>query len=256
MVKKKVRYEMRNDIVKILKKLVYIAWKDIRIYYFSAPTVMMGLLFPILMFLTFWIGKRFSIFEALPGLAALTVFFGGSSIGVTTLALERTKGTFDTQLAMPVSLLTIILGKSIASFLYGFIITVIPVGILMLISHHQVANPLLFLVSIILSAITSAGLGMILSASAKHVHEAMTPLNIMRIPMMFISGIFIPITTLPKFLQSIAYIMPLTHTVITLQHSIIGLWPIQTFLISIGVLFFYATIFMIIASKKLEKSLE
>ena len=176
-----------------LRKAIQIARKDTKIYYFSAPTVMMGLLFPVLMFLTFWIGRGLSISEALPGLAALTVFFSGSSIGVTTLALERTKGTFDTQLAMPVSLLTIALGKTIASFSYGFIITILPVGILALVSQCQIMNPGLFLVSIAFSALASAGLGMVLSATAKHVHEAMTPLNLIRIPMMFISGLFTPI---------------------------------------------------------------
>ena len=247
---------MRKNAVKNLRKAAYIAWKDVRIYYFSTPTVMMGLLFPVLMFLTFWIGRGLSVPEALPGLAALTVFFGSSSIGVTTLALERTKGTFDTQLAMPVSLLTIILGKTIASFLYGFTITIIPVGILAVVSHHQVASPLLLLISIAFSAIASAGLGMILSASAKHVHEAMTPLNIIRIPMMFISGIFAPITSLPTILQYIAYIMPLTHTVSSLQFALLSLGNMQTFFVNIGVLFLYTVVFMVIAAKRLEKSLE
>jgi len=247
---------MGKNTVKNLRKAVRIAWKDTRIYYFSAPTVMMGLLFPVLMFLTFWIGRGLSVSEALPGLAALTAFFSGSSIGVTTLALERTKGTFDTQLAMPVSLLTIALGKTIASFLYGFIITVIPVGVLVLLSKSQVANPMLLLVSVAFSALASAGLGMVLSASARHVHEAMTPLNLIRIPMMFISGLFAPITSLPSVIQGIAYIMPLTHTVSSLQYAILGLGDIQTFFVNIGVLTLYAVFFLITAAKRLEKSLE
>ena len=239
-----------------LRKAIQIARKDTKIYYFSAPTVMMGLLFPVLMFLTFWIGRGLSISEALPGLSALTVFFSGSSIGVTTLALERTKGTFDTQLAMPVSLLTIALGKTIASFSYGLVITIIPVGILALVSQCQIMNPGLFLVSIAFSALASAGLGMALSATAKHVHEAMTPLNLIRIPMMFISGLFTPIANLPIFIQGIAYIMPLTHCVSSLQYAILGSGNIQTFFINLGVLILYAVLFLIIAAKRLEKSLE
>ena len=247
---------MGESMMNNLRKAVAIAWKDSKIYYFSAPTVMMGLLFPVLMFLTFWIGRDLSVYEALPGLAALTAFFSGSSIGVTTLALERTKGTFDTQLAMPVSLLMIVLGKTIASFLYGFTITIIPVGILALLSQSRIASPILFLVSITFSALASAGLGLVLSATARHVHEAMTPLNIIRIPMMFISGLFAPITNLPSFLQGIAYIMPLTHTVSSLQYAILGQWNMETFLASVGVLALYAVLFLIIAAKRLGKSLE
>ncbi len=239
-----------------LRKSAIIAWKDVKIYYFSTPTVMMGLLFPILMFLTFWIGRGLSVSEALPRLAALTAFFSASSIGVTTLALERTKGTFDMQLAMPVSLLTIVLGKTIASFFYGFIITIIPVGFLTLASQHQIINPLLLLASITFSALASAGLGMALSASARHVHEAMTPLNLIRIPMMFISGLFFPITSLPSIVQAIAYLMPLTHMVSSFQYTTLGLGDAQTFFINIITLVLYAAIFLVIAAKRLEKSLE
>jgi len=247
---------VKINFVKSLRKAARIAWKDMKIYYLSPPTVMMGLLFPVMMFLTFWIGRGLSVSEALPGLAALTVFFSGSSIGVTTIALERTKGTFDTQLAMPVSLLTIALGKTIASFLYGFMITIIPVGFLASLSQHQIANPMMFLVSVAFSALASAGLGMALSASAKHVHEAMTPLNLIRIPMMFISGLFVPITSLPKVLQGLAYFMPLTHIVSSLYYAILDLGDIRTFLTNMGVLTLYAVFFLIIATKRLEKSLE
>ena len=246
---------MGRNAVRDLSKAIWIAWKDTRIYYFSAPTVMMGLLFPVLMFLTFWIGRGLSISEALPGLAALTAFFSGSSIGVTTLALERTRGTFDTQLAMPVSLLTITLGKTIASFLYGFTITVIPVGVLALISRYQVVSPILLLVSVAFSALASAGLGMVLSASARHVHEAMTPLNLIRIPMMFISGLFVPITSLPSFLQGVAYVMPLTHCVSSLRYAILGIGDIQTFFLNVGVLALYAVFFLVVAARRLERSL-
>ena len=246
---------MRRNVTRNLRKAVLIAWKDMRIYYFSAPTVMMGLLFPVLMFLTFWIGRGLTVSEALPGLAALAAFFGSSSIGVTTIALERTKDTFDTQLAMPVSLLTIALGKTIASFSYGFIITVVPVGVLALLSQQQVANPALLLVGIAFSALASAGLGMALSASARHVHEAMTPLNIIRIPMMFISGLFAPISSLPSAIQGLAYAMPLTHIVSSLQYAILGAGDAQTFLVNIVVLTLYATFFLVAAAKRLEKSL-
>ena len=247
---------MNSSVVISIRKAFRIAWKDMRIYYFSSPTVMMGLLFPILMFVTFWIGRNLSVSQALPGLAALTAFFSGSSIGVTTFALERTTGTFDTQLSMPVSLFTIALGKTMASFLYGFLMTIIPISLLALVFNCQIASPLLLLISVALSSISSAGLGMVLSVSAHHVHEAMAPLNLIRIPMMFISDIFIPITSFPEPLRTVAYTMPLTHAVISIRYSILGLRDIGMFLMSIGVLILYTIVFLIATAKRLEKSLE
>lgn len=247
---------MNRPLVTQLRKAARIAWKDSKIYYFSPPSLMMGLLFPGMMFLTFWIGRGLPLLQALPGLAALTAFFGGSSIGVTTIALERTKRTFDTQLAMPVSLLTLVLGKTIASFLFGFTISIIPISLLTLFSQGYSVRVLLLIPSIAFAALAAGGLGMTLSAGAQHVHEAMTPLNIIRIPMMFISGLFLPITNLPNILQPVAYLMPLTYSVLSLKYVVLQQGTMQMFLGCIGGLTLYTAVFLFIATKRLEKSLE
>lgn len=57
---------MSGKLVNQLRKAARIAWKDSKIYYFSPPSLMMGLLFPGMMFLTFWIGlDRSSMFGIL-----------------------------------------------------------------------------------------------------------------------------------------------------------------------------------------------
>ncbi len=214
----------------------------------------MGLLFPGMMFLTFWIGRGLSLSEALPGLAALSSFFGGSSIGVTTIALERTKQTFDTQFAMPVTPLTLVLGKTIASFFFGFTIAILPIGILTLFLQGVSARLVLLVPSIAFAALAAGGLGMTLSAGSHHVHDAMTPLNIIRIPMMFISGLFLPISSLPSFLQPIAYLLPLTYSVLSLKYIVLGQGSMQLFLGCIGGLAIYTIVFLFIAAKRLERS--
>lgn len=247
---------MNKKIVNKFRKAMRIAWKDSKIYYFSPPSLMMGLLFPAMMFLTFWIGRGMSLSEALPGLAALSSFFGGSSIGVTTIALERTKQTFDTQFAMPVTPLILVLGKTIASVLFGFTIAIVPISILALFIQDYTIKLFLLVPSIAFAALAAGGLGMTLSAGVEHVHDAMTPLNIIRIPMMFISGLFLPISKLPSFLQSIAYFMPLTYSVLSLKYILLDLGSMRIFLGCIGGLAIYTIVFLIIAAKRLERSLE
>lgn len=247
---------MIKKIVNKLRKAIRIAWKDSKIYYFSPPSLIMGLLFPAMMFITFWIGRGLSLSKALPGLAALSSFFGGSSIGVTTIALERRKRTFDTQFAMPVTALTLVLGKTIASVMFGFTTAIIPISILALFIQGYTMKLFLLVPSITFAALAAGGIGMTLSAGAEHVHDAMTPLNIIRIPMMFISGLFLPISKLPSLLQSIAYLMPLTYTVFSLKYTLLDIGSIKMFLGCIGGLAIYTIVFLFIAAKRLKNSLE
>jgi len=238
-----------------LRKALLIAWKDSKIYYFSMPSLMMGLLFPGMMFVMFWLGRGMSLSDALPRLAALTAFFGGSSIGVTTIALERTQRTFDTQLAMPVSLFTLVLGKTIASFLFGFLVAAAPVAILLPFAGSGIQSPPLLIIAIAFSALSAAGLGMLLSAAARHMHEAMTPLNVIRIPMMFISGIFIPISAMPVTAKVAAYLMPLTHSMLSIRYAILGEGALRVYLLSLCGLSAYSLVFVAAAARRLGKSL-
>ncbi|MBS3817824.1 MAG: ABC transporter permease, partial [Candidatus Thermoplasmatota archaeon] len=57
------------------------AEKDIKIYYKKPPVVIFGLLFPFLMFLAFYIGRKVELSLFFPGFLAMTLFFTSSSVG-------------------------------------------------------------------------------------------------------------------------------------------------------------------------------
>ena len=104
-----------------------IAEKDIRIYYAKPPSLMFGILFPFSMFLSFVIGRNIPVDRAIPILVAQTLFFASSSIGPITIPMERRVRTFERFLSAPVSLVTILLGKTIAGFIYGIVISLVPI---------------------------------------------------------------------------------------------------------------------------------
>jgi ABC-2 type transport system permease protein len=52
------------------------------------------------------------------------------------------------------------------------------------------------------------------------VGNIMMPLNFVRIPLLFISGVFIPIQELPLVGQAIAYLSPLTHTLVLVRRGL------------------------------------
>jgi ABC-2 type transport system permease protein len=50
----------------------------------------------------------------------------------------------------------------------------------------------------------------------------MVPMNLIRLPMLFVSGVFVPLDAMPGFLRPIAYLMPLTYSVDAMQQTVLG----------------------------------
>ena len=78
------------------------------------------------------------------------------------------------------------------------------------------------LLAIFLIAVTSTLLGLMIAVSAKEVFEAQTFSNFFRFPMLFLCGLFIPISSLPMFLRPISYLLPLTYGTDLLGGAILG----------------------------------
>ena len=191
-----------------------IARKDMKIYYMRTPSLMFGILFPFSMFLSFIIGRDMPVSRAIPVLVAQTVFFAASSIGPVSIPLERRLRTFDRFLSAPVSLLTILLGKTIAGFIYGAGISTIPVAIGLVFLGSQVTNLLSLAAGILLSSLGFAAMGiMFASLPGQGPGQVMMPLNFVRIPLLFVSGVYIPIKDLPSWGQTASALSPLTHTI-------------------------------------------
>ena len=65
--------------------------------------------------------------------------------------------------------------------------------------------------SILLIAATSTFLGLFISVAVHEVFEAQTFSNFFRFPMLFLCGLFIPVSALPMFLRPLSFLLPLTY---------------------------------------------
>lgn len=81
----------------------------------------------------------------------------------------------------------------------------------------EIASPLLFFGSLVLTLLTLSALGALVAVSVKEVFEAQTLSNFFRFPMVFVCGVFIPVETMPLALQVVAYLLPLTYSVNALR---------------------------------------
>jgi len=235
---------------KRLFKEMRVAWaigqKDIRIYYAKPPSLMFGILFPFSMFLSFVIGRNIPVDRAIPVLVAQTLFFASSSIGPITIPLERRIRTFDRFLSAPVSLSTVLLGKTVAGFIYGVGVSVVPILIGVAFFQSSVTDPLALIGGMILSALGFAAMGiMFASLPGQGPGQVMMPLNFVRIPLLFISGVFVPVKDLPVWGQLLSMFSPLTHSIELVRG---GLGEENFFgpLVSVGVLSFYLVVFLLV----------
>jgi ABC-2 type transport system permease protein len=234
---------------------IHIARKDIGRYYLQPPVIMMGFFFPGFTYLAFTVGRSIEPVLLIPGLTAITSFFAAGSIGPSVLPLERKTQTLERLLSAPISPFAIILGKTLSGFVFGLIMSLVPLLIGVILLGMGIANALLLALSVVLSALTFSAFGILFAARAQEIPSAMVPMNLIRLPMLFVSGVFMPLEAMSGFLRPIAYLTPLTYAVDAMQQSILGSLNPLLLLADIGALSLFLALFLALATKALRRDI-
>ncbi len=221
-----------------------IARKDMIIYYLRPNIIVAGILFPLFMFLAFAVGTLGSggapagglsqttqLGALIPGLLAITVLFSASTIEPVSIPIERRMKTFDRLISAPISLHALVLGESVSGFLYSVGIALIPLAIGILFFGNVILAPLALAVALCLSSLCFSSMGTLFASyPTENVGEVMSMLNVVRFPLIFLSGVFIPLATLPFWGQVIAFLSPLTYTSDLIRFGYDGVSHVNPFL--------------------------
>ena len=185
--------------------------KDIKIYYSKGPVVLMGVLWPGFMFISFAFGRGTSIASLMPGLISVSVFFTCSAIAPVTFPWETQARTLERLVSTPIAVWTILFGDMLASALTGVVISIIPI-IMAIVIGTPITNPLILAVAIIFGSVCFSTMSLLLSfpptASPAPIQMLST---LVKFPLMFISGVFVPLSQLPEWARIVASISPLTY---------------------------------------------
>jgi ABC-2 type transport system permease protein len=102
--------------------------KDMATYYLKPPNISWGLIFPLAWTMMFFIksGGGFSIRDILPGVVALSILFGTTSMLAVTVTFERKGRSFERLLLAPVSLNVLILAKTSGAIFFGMLNALVP----------------------------------------------------------------------------------------------------------------------------------
>ena len=205
-----------------LRGMFYIGLKDLRAYYFKPPNISWGILFPFAFVLAFALRNPGSLRELAPGLLALTLLFGTSSMEAIVIVFERRIGSLERLLLAPLRLPALLAGKVLGGVTFGLTVTLIVLFIVLILFGADSANWLLLALALLLSAAAFSALGAFVSVAVKEVFEAQTLANFIRFPMMFLGGVFVPVESLSPVLQVIARALPLTYAVEALRLALSG----------------------------------
>ncbi|MFW6139084.1 MAG: ABC transporter permease, partial [Spirochaetota bacterium] len=196
--------------------------KNIRIYYTKAPVMIFGLLFPLFMFLAFYLGREVEMRTFFPGLLAMSLFFTSSSVGPLITPWEKQAGTHERLLSFPISVGTIILGDVAAGMIFGITVNSIVLASGMVFLHYQV-NVAALCAGIIVGSFSFSSLGVLLaSPSVRSPSHIMMLSSLIRFPLIFVSGIFIPLSELQGVGKVLCFASPLTYLVDVFNFSTRG----------------------------------
>lgn len=202
------------DYHQFLRSIMVITEKNMRIYYFKGPVVIFGLLFPLIMFLTFFIGRDLDIVLFFPGFLGMMLFFTASSVGPLITPWEKREKTYERLVSLPVILESIIIGDLLAGAIFGIAITAIVFFACAVLLHLPLMNAALLIIGLILGSVTFAALGTLLaSPTTDNPSNIMMLSSLVRLPLIFISGIFIPLSQLTGWLFILTSLSPLTYLV-------------------------------------------
>lgn len=220
--------------------------KDIRIYYSKGPVVLMGVLWPGFMFLSFAFGRQMSVEVLMPGLIAVSVFFTCSAISPIAFPMETSSRTLERLVSCPVAVWTILLGDMLASALTGVIISIVPLVIAIALGA-TVSSPLVMAAGIICSSVCFATMALLFSIPPASAPAPIQMLSTMvKFPLMFISGVFIPLSRLPAVARSISLISPLTYFTDLMRYATGGTNYYSVFT-NLAAIIGFAVVFWIVA---------
>ena len=237
-----------------VQRALVIARKDIRIYYSKGPVVIFGILFSIFLFLSFSIGRQFSVDFMLPGLLGMILFFTATAISPVVMPWESQSRTLERLMSCPVRFETILMGDVLASFAFGIVISLLPI-ILGLFLGVSISGAVVFGIAIILAALCFASLGNVFSIPPTILPATVNMIaSVVKFPVVFISGIFIPLDQLPAWGQAIAYISPLTYFTDIARSSIQGKGHLPV-AVDLVVLLAFTIVFLLVAMKLHERTM-
>lgn len=194
------------------------------------------------------VADQFSMVDLyVPAVTAAFMMINGV-IGLTSNTTEfKRRGIIKRLSITPLTKLDWIIGNVLSQTLLNIMLAGIMIAVGWVALNVRIIPDGFTIIIILLGSIMFSGIGMILSGFIKDTEAATAIGNAIAFPMMYLSGTFVPIEWMPSYIQTISKVMPLTYFSEGLRASLLYK-DLESILISMAILAFLATVFIIIGA--------
>jgi len=218
------------------------------------PSLLLGLLYLLWKDLPALPGQP-GLFDRV-GLPMLGIFPFVVMFLVTSIAMlrERTSGTLERLLTMPLSRLDLLLGYGIAFGLAAAVQAVVTVTVAITVYDLDVSGPPWAVVLIaVVDGVLGVALGLLASAFARTEFQAVQFMPLIVLPQFFLCGLLVPREQMTGWLQAISDVLPLTYAVDALKEVGAHPEPTGTMWLDIGIVAGVAVVALALAAGTLRR---
>jgi ABC-2 type transport system permease protein len=174
--------------------------------------VTFGIVFPVFFYLAFAAGRAVAPEAMVPGIVAMALFFTASAIGPLVTPWERQAKTYERLVTSPASLGAILAGDTLAGAAFGALLTLIPIALGVAATPAAIERPAELVLGVVFGAAAFSALGVLLAAPATDTpSQVMMLSNLVRLPLIFVSGVFVPHAEMPSWGRWLAPFSPLSY---------------------------------------------
>jgi ABC-2 type transport system permease protein len=183
-----------------------------------------------------------------PGIMAFAITFFTILLTLLAFVSERTSGTMDRLRVSPATEAEIVLGNELAFGIIAAVQGSLILAVALLVYHVLLVGPLwIAVLLVILAAIDAQAIGISISAAAKRESQAVQLIPLIIFPVFLLSGIFVPVASLPGWLQPFSYLLPPTWAIDALRDVFLRGWGMDHVWVNVAVLAGFAVLFTAIA---------
>jgi len=187
------------------------------------------------------LGERLSVLEGfsyaqfvIPGLILMGVINNSFANTSSSLFMSRYLGGIVDLLVTPVTPPQFILAYTLAAMLRGSLVGTVVWVISTLFADLPWQSPLLGILMALLASFLFAQFGLIAAIFAHNFDTLSMYSNFLILPLIYLGGVFYPISILPQPWEKLSYLNPLFYLIDGFRHAILGVGD-TGFLISFGV---------------------
>ncbi len=190
-----------------------------------------------------------------PGVMAFAITFFTTLLTLLAFVGERSSGTLDRLRVSPATEAEIVLGNELAFGIIAAIQGSLILAVAVWVYHILIVGPLwIAALLVILTAIDAQAIGISVSAAARREGQAVQFIPFIVFPVFLLSGIFVPVPSLPAWLQPFSYILAPTWAVDGLRDVFLRGWGIEHVWVHVTVLAGFAVLFTMLAIVGLKRA--